>query len=139
LHAPSSLNWTAHPLRQEPLFKSALLIAIIAGVVAMVVDAFGHALYGLVSLMVLTLSLARYFFPTRYALDEEGCQVQALLGFVRRYPWTQFRRADVHREGIFLSPFARPSRLDTFRGTFLKFHQNRDEVLYFVRRHVTDG
>ena len=134
-HAREGIDWVAHPSRHEPWPKTALLVAIIVGVAVVAAQALAHWFYGLVSLLVLTASLVRYFFPTHYALDAEGVEC-TLLGFVRRYAWTRFRRVDAHRDGVFLGPLPRPTRLDSFRGVFLRFHQNREEVVYFVRRHV---
>ena len=94
--------------------------------------------YGLVSLAVLVASLWRYWLPTRYRLDGQGVWV-AHLGWERLHPWGQFRRAEVHRDGIFLSPFPRASRLDAFRGFFLRFGGCRGEVVSFVREHVAPG
>ena len=58
------------------------------------------------------------------------------LGRRQARQWTQFHRIDTRPNGLFLSPFTRPSRLDSFRGFFLPFHQNRDAVVYYVRRYV---
>jgi hypothetical protein len=112
-----------------------LLAALIIASSAAVAFGFAHWFYGVFSLGALTASLSRYFFPTRYALDGDGVSTQHL-GLKQRRSWAEFRRADEHRDGIFLSPSARPSRLDSFRGVFLRFAQNREDVVRFVRCHV---
>ena len=123
-------------MRREPPIKSVLLVGLIAASSTVAVIGFEHWLYGVFSLVVLILSLSRYFFPTYYTLDGEGI-VSAHLGLSRRRRWLEFQRVDEHRDGVFLGPFLRPSRLDSFRGILLRFHQNREEVVYFVRRHVS--
>jgi hypothetical protein len=91
--------------------------------------------YGLLSLAVLLVSLSSYFFPTHYQLGEAGVQVRHL-GRSRLWPWAQFCRIDRCPEGIFLSPFARPSRLDSFRGCLLRAPRDPEAVRHFAQRHV---
>ena len=129
------LCWEVHPLRQEKVSKSVSLIVIVATVSWSTAYSFGNFGYGLLSLCVLVLSLAHYFFPSRYRLDETGVS-RDLLGRQTRRAWTEFRRVDARSNGLFLSPFARPSRLDSFRGLFLPFHAEGDQVVYYVQQHV---
>ncbi|MEE2874680.1 MAG: hypothetical protein VX893_17430 [Candidatus Latescibacterota bacterium] len=129
------IRWQVHPLRWEPPVKSALLAGLILASAASAAIGFEHWLYGAFSLIVLVIALSRYFFPTLYALNGEGF-VSAHLGLSRRRSWAEFQRVDEHRDGVFLGPFTRSGRLDSFRGVFLRFHQNRDEVVYFVRHYV---
>jgi hypothetical protein len=129
------LCWEVHPLRQEKASKSLSLIVIVATVSWSTAYSFGHFGYGLLSLCVLVLSMAHYFFPSRYKLDEIGVS-RDILGRQTRRMWTEFRRVDTRSNGLFLSPFARPSRLDSFRGFFLPFHAEGDQVVYYVQQHV---
>jgi len=87
--------------------------------------------YALLAAVFLLGSLARYFVPTDYELDAAGVSVR-FLGRVRRIPWAHIRRVAVHDEGVQMSPFEKPSRLEAFRGTFVRFAGNRDEVVSFV-------
>ena len=129
------LCWEVHPLRQEKASKSLSLIVIVATVSWSTAYSFGHFGYGLLSLCFLVSSLAHYFFPSRYRLDEAGVS-RDLLGRQTRRAWTDFRRVDARSNGLFLSPFARPSRLDAFRGLFLPFHAEGDRIIYYVQQHV---
>lgn len=132
------LCWTAHPLREEPWPKSALLVVLVAGLALGAALSFGGPGYGLLSLVVLAGSLSRYLLPTRYTLDETGVRI-AHLGWTRQRSWGQFCRVDIHPDGVFLSPFVRPTRLDSFRGCFLRSHQNQEAVTRFAQAHVADG
>ena len=129
------LCWEVHPLRQEKVSKSVSLIVIVATVSWSAAYSFGHFGYGLLSLCVLVSSLAHYFFPSLYRLDETGVS-RDLLGSHTRRAWTDFRRVDARSNGLFLSPFDRPSRLDPFRGLFLPFHAEGNQVVYYVQQHV---
>lgn len=129
------LCWEDHPLRSESPFRSAALAGLIAVSAVAAAVGFGHWIYGAFSLVVLLLSVSRYLFPTYYKLDGTGVASRHL-GLGRSRRWDEFYRVDECADGLFLSPFERPRRLDTFRGIFLRFHQNREEVVYFVRRYV---
>ncbi|MBI2503336.1 MAG: hypothetical protein HYW07_08910 [Candidatus Latescibacteria bacterium] len=130
-----TLQWTAHPLAENPWPKSTLLGGVVAAVSAGAAFSFEGLEYGLLSLGVLFASLSSYFCPTHYLLDEEGVQIRHL-GRCRQRPWRQFCRIDRCREGIFLSPFARPSRLDPFRGCLLRAPRDPEAVRHFAQRHV---
>lgn len=79
------------------------------------------------ALAALSLSVSRYLLPTAYRLDGVGARVDHPLRG-RTLPWGQVRRVDVHADGLFLSPFPRPSRLDSFRGAFLRYGDDGDRV-----------
>ena len=129
------LRWTVHPLVDEPRAKSGLLLVIILGLSAVVSISFGGGGYGLLAFGLLTASLSRYFLPTRYRLSVTGVRISHL-GMQRQVPWEQVRRFSTHPDGIFLSPFDRPNRLDAFRGHFIRFGKNREDVIRFVQTQL---
>lgn len=128
-------EWKVHPLVHERTAKSISLVVIVHAVVVVVFLSFEHYFYGIISYVVLVASLSTFLFPSYYTLDETGVH-RVHLGRRQRRRWADFRRVDESSSGLFLSPFSRPSRLDSFRGFFLPFHQNRDLVVYYVQRHV---
>lgn len=133
---PAVLQWTIHPLAEEPRVKSILLATFIVGLPIGAVFSFDGLIHGVISLVVLAASLSRYFLPTRVTLNSEGVHTSHL-GWRRQRSWREFRRADVHEDGVFLSPFARSSRMDSFRGYFLTFADNRNQVTRFVQEYVS--
>ena len=132
------LRWTVHPLLDEPRAKSGLLLAIVLGLSAVISISFGGGGYGFLAFGLLTASLSRYFLPTRYKLSTTGVRVSHL-GVRRQVSWAQVRRFSVHPDGIFLSPFDRPNRLDAFRGHFIRFGENREDVIRFVQTQLPHG
>jgi hypothetical protein len=115
--------------------RSILLVAVVVAVSAGVAVSFQQPGYGLLAALILGIGLSRYFAATRYELDSDGVLVR-FLGQGQRMAWQDVRRVLVHREGVHLSPFAQPSRLDSFRGAFLRFAGNADEVTRFVEQHT---
>ena len=130
-----TLQWSVHPLVQEPRLKSAALCLAVVVFPLMAALTFAAALYGVISLVVLVAALSRYLFPTRYWLDGSGLETDHLW-WKRRRTWSDFGCARVHPDGLFLSPFRRPHRLDSFRGEFIRCRGNRESVTSFVERHV---
>jgi len=129
-------SWVVHPLGQEPRWRSAALVAIIAATSVLAAASLDGLLYGLFSAVALTLSMSRYFLPTRYRVDGDG--VAWRLFTWRRRPWRDFARVDERPDGLFLSPFARPTRLDPYRGLHLRFGPGADgpAVAALARSHV---
>lgn len=109
--------------------------AVIAATSVAVGWGFGAPGWGLFAAAVLLVSLARYFVPTSYALDAAGVRAR-FLGREDVRPWADVRALYAHRDGVHLSPFERPSRLDPFRGLFVRFAGNRERVLSFCESHV---
>jgi len=125
-------------LRDEPVGKTASLVAVILAVSATAAISFQNLGYGLLSAVLLGAAMLRYFVPTRLSLGPDGAQV-VHLGRRRKMAWSEVRAVRVLSDGVFLSPFARPSRLESFRGCFLACGANREEVIAFVRTHLPEG
>ena len=128
------LVYRSLPLRDD-YPRSLALPAIVAAIAAGVGVSFGSAGWAVFAAGVLGISLARYFFPTEYRLDAEGVRVR-FLGQVRARRWAEVRGVYPHGDGVHLSPFASPSRLDPFRGIYVRFAGNREAVLEVVGAHV---
>lgn len=84
----------------------------------------------------MTASLGVFFFPTRYTLTEDGLTVE-FLGTTQVKKWSSFMRAEPEKNGIFLSPFARKGFLEHYRGIFVRYDGNKDEVDRFVLAALT--
>lgn len=132
--ADPALVWVSHPARKSTgrlvLAISVILIgAIISG---WLMDAPG---FGIVVALVMFFSLSKFFFPTRYSFNETGITVKTTTQTFTR-EWKLFRSYYIDPNGILLSPFSVPSRLENFRGLYLTFSGNRDQVVEFVKAHV---
>lgn len=46
---------------------------------------------------------------------------------------SMFRSFYPDKRGVLLSPFTRPSRLENFRGVYVRYDGNKDEVDAFVK------
>lgn len=130
------LSWKCHPSRRNPTKTLAVLALLVA--LMMFASWYTTSLFiGIVIMIVMILSLGAYFFPTWYTLDAEGVTVKTLATKFKR-PWSMFRSHWVDRNGVLLSPFSHASRLENFRGLFVRYENNRDEVVAFVKRYVAE-
>ena len=80
-------------------------------------------------------ALYKYFVPFRYQFDNQKVTIQS---FRYRFEqdWTNFHSFYIDRNGILLSPFAQPSRLENFRGVYVRFGNNKGAVINFVKQQI---
>lgn len=133
-HADESLEWTHHPWRAAP-GRMVALIVLNLGITAIVYFAFPEKAFAVLALLVLFGSTMSIYLPIRYRFTPQGVTV-FFLGVPSFRPWKHYRQAYVHAGGVFLTSMPRPSRLDPFRGHFLKYAGNREAVISYVRRFI---
>jgi hypothetical protein len=78
-------------------------------------------------------SVSEFLFPVRHRLTVRGAEVRSAFS-ASSISWSQVRKCYLLPDGVKLSPLETPSRLEVFRGVFLRFADNQDEVLEFVRQ-----
>lgn len=134
------IRWSSCPFADEPWSKTSLLLVILA--VTISVAAWIERVYGVLAAGLLLIGLGPYFFRTRYEVSADGGVKVRFPLFTRSRPWSLYKRYVVQRGGIFLSQFPAPSRLDSFRGDFLRYAPDaptpvdREALLALVRQHV---
>jgi hypothetical protein len=112
------LEWTVSPWREAPA-RAALAVAatLLLALLAAWLMA-GERLLGALMGAAVLVVLAPGMTPTQCRVDGDGVARRALFGWDRR-AWPEIRRARIGAGGLFVSPLARGSRLDRFRGLFL--------------------
>ena len=124
------MRWRVLPCARDWRLTTATVVLLLL-VLAVVYFAFGHVGWVAISGVLLLASLSSFFFPTTYTLDDEGVAVRGLFGTTRRH-WRALRSHRVDAHGVLLSPLSGPSRLEGFRGVYLRFHNNRGQVMTIV-------
>lgn len=126
-----AFEWRVHPLRERP-GVAALVIAFLFLLHGAIYWFLGHWWYVGVAAAVLLPSLAPFFLPVEYTLHPRYIAVRTPF---RRFAksWEAFQRCEIGPKGLFLSPFPTPSRLDNFRGLYVRFGRHREEVLRAFR------
>lgn len=87
------------------------------------------------AVLILFGSLTGFYFPTRYYFYDDHFIVKTTVQSLRK-EWKQYRSFYPDKNGVLLSPFGRPTRLENFRGIYIKFSGNRDRVLDLVRSKI---
>jgi len=129
-----ALIWTVHPARERPLhavLAGAFVLALSLGIALSY-----HVGFGALSLVFLLVSLREFFLPTRCTLSNEGVELRRM-GLGRKRAWSEFRRFQAGPRAVLLSPFSRPTRLDTYRGIVLPLGEAvREQALELIAAHV---
>jgi len=130
----SSLEWVCHPAKKNIKVTAlvSIFIVILVGVVYFMTYSIWFALLGF---LILFGSLASFYFPTSYRLTDDEIIVKTKAQTLKK-KWSQYRTYYPDKNGVLLSPFARPSRLENFRGLYIKFWYNKDDVIAFVKKQI---
>lgn len=98
---------------------------------------FRQPIFGVIGFFAIMLSTTEVFLPTRYRMNSDGVRAQCGMS-VTSLDWSNVKRVIPDQAGVLLSPLAQKSRLDAFRGVYLRFAGNREEVLAKIRE-FTNG
>ena len=135
-HASATLSWTVHPL-VENWRKSVLLgfflIVLLFGIYL------GFQLIYVVVLSAIFLigSLYKYFLPFHYECEADKLIITSCCFYRLERSWNTFRSFYVDANGVLLSPFARPTRLENFRGVYVRFGKHSpEEVINFITSKI---
>jgi len=125
------IKWTSIPFKLGG--KRNLIAILIPVLVWAVVFIFWGIGWFILAVILVGTSIMPYFFPTSYTLTQDEIFINSF--FVKqRKKWKYFKTFYVDNNGIFLSPFNKPRRLENYRGLFIRFHKNKDEVVQFVKK-----
>jgi hypothetical protein len=128
------LSWTAHPMKRRPW--TATLVTVFIFVVSMLVYyTMDSKAFGVLALVVLFASLARFYLPTKYSFTEKRVIVKTPTQTLAKN-WSAFRSCYPDKNGLLLSPFPEPSRLENFRGVYLIFADNSEQVTRIAREQI---
>ncbi len=125
------LEWQFCAWESQPQKRT---IALVAMVIAALAGFFilHHILFAILGAGVVFVSTAELFLPVKYRLDANEAKQRIGIS-ITSITWNDVKRLIPQDDGIRLSPFENSNRLDAFRGLFLRFASNGDEVLCKIR------
>ena len=123
------IEWVSFPA-VENLKKTTIATIFIIGLSTLLYFLYGP-IYGFLSILFLGFSLLPYYTPTTYRLNEDGIEVKKVFYTIKK-SWSNFRSFYPDKNGVLLSPFPIPTRLENFRGIYIRFRGNGEEVLSVV-------
>ncbi len=131
------MTWSVDIGREEPQKRAIVLgVAFCVAALGMFLP-FGGPMYALVGFGLVTLSNAEVFLPQVFKIDENGVERKCGLS-VSAMTWDRVKRISTEEDGIKFSPFEKPTRSDPFRGVYVRFADNRDEVLAKLSAHLDE-
>ncbi len=128
-----TLTWTVRLWRRDPAKLLGVLIGSMVGA-AMGVILLNGPVGAIIGFLAVSISTADYWMPLRYTVNGTGAQVRCGIS-VTAIDWDSVKRVIESEEGVKLSPLERSSRTSPFRGVFLRFADNREDVLNAIRQH----
>lgn len=131
---PSVLRWRSHPLMTKKLTSLLVVLCLLAVWVSVYFTTLSLTMT-LVSIFILLGALCPFFLPTDYELTSDKVKVRFFFS-QKEKEWSFYRSFYVDKNGVLLSPFERPSRLENFRGMYIRFDRNKDQVVEFVSSKV---
>ena len=126
------LRWQVHLAKEKP--RSLVGVAVV--VVGMAVAAFfwfGSVVPAIAMVLALLGALSDFLFPVTYTLTLTHASASTPVG-KRVMAWKDVKKCYIDDFGVKLSPLSRKSRLEAYRGVYLRFGDKRAEVLDAVAR-----
>lgn len=133
-HQKQTLEWICHPAKKNK-YITALVTLFIVLLVVIVYYMTYSPWFAVLGFIILYASLSPFYFPTRYKLTDEEILIKTIFQTLHK-KWSQYRSFYPDKNGILLSPFLRPTRLENFRGLYIRFWNNKDEVTAFVKDRI---
>jgi len=128
------LDWICHPAKRNMKVTVGVSI-LIAILVVVVYYATFSVWFTILGFLILTGSLAGFYFPSHYQFTKDKIIIKTKMQTLEK-KWSQYRSYYSDKNGVLLSPFARPSRLENFRGIYIKFWYNKEEVMAIVKDKI---
>ncbi|MGH8016507.1 MAG: hypothetical protein ACREBV_09965, partial [Candidatus Zixiibacteriota bacterium] len=125
---------TCHPVKRRPVFSLGITLVVLF-IIAAVYNTTQSAFFGFLAFVIMFVSLAKFYLPTRFRLSDKGVTVKTTTQTLTKN-WSDYRSFYPDKNGILLSPFATPARLENFRGLYVMFNNNSEEVTAFVKAHI---
>jgi hypothetical protein len=128
------LKWSSHPVKKKATISALVILFLLVVWLVVYLTTSSPLLTGL-SVIIMLGSLSSFFLPTRYELNQDQVTICYLMG-KREREWSAFKSFYVDKNGVLLSPFPKPSRLENFRGIYVRFDRNKDQVVDFVKSKI---
>ncbi len=129
----NKLTWVSHPVK-ESIKKN--IIALFGIIVILVGGFIWLYIPGvLMGFVIILLTLLPYFMPTKYSIDEQGIRVQYMFQN-KLYEWKHFRSFYIDENGVLMSPFSSPSRLENFRGLYVRYGDKKEKIIELIKLYM---
>ena len=138
---PGTLHWRVHLGGSAP-GKVLLVFGAAGGVAAIGVVLMHSILFAVIGIVMVLAPTSEFLLPVRYSISKDGANSKWGLNS-NFLAWEDVKQVRWGEQGVKLSPLPGPSRLEAFRGVYLRFAGNKQEVedavRYWYRSNETLG
>ena len=128
----NEISWCVHPF-VENWKRTAILLIFLSSILVILYIGFQSIVLVFFSALLLIGPLYKYFLPFHYHCRSDSLVVSACCYNLER-PWSSFRSNYIDKNGILLSPFSKPTRLENFRGIYVRFGKHPpEEIINFIQ------
>jgi hypothetical protein len=128
-------EWTAHPVKRRPQDAMLVAMAVMFSAYAVLVS-LESAFLAALAAVILLVAVTPFLAPTRYRIDGEGIS-ERRLGRHKQRAWADLRRLQIGPGAALVSPFARRSWMDRYRGILLYLDgADRERVVTMLRERI---
>ncbi len=125
------MEWTSFPFKENK--KKGIIVLIFIIVLSAGVFFLISKFFAFFTLIVLLASVIPYYSPTQYKINENGITIKHL-GIKREKKWDELKRCYIEKNGIFLSPFDLTTRLENYRGIYVRINDSfKKDVIKFIK------
>ncbi len=128
-------SWHVRLFAHAPQKLYGILLACALGALAgwLLFHSIGLALVGFIAIGAAT---AEYWMPQFYKLDRNGASARCGMS-VTAILWNDVKQVIPDERGVKLTPLTGNGRMNEFRGVYLRYDNNRDQVLDLIHQHST--
>ncbi len=127
----AQFRWQIRPARQNQSKSTGALIILLL-IAAMVYFTSMNIWWSLFSFLILVAALNRFFFTSRFVIDDRSIKASYPLGR-KELEWQHVRRFNIDSNGGYLSTRKTRSRLDAYQGMHLYFDDQRDIIIAEIK------
>ena len=94
----------------------------------------GQPIPGILGSLMVFGATAEFLLPVTFSVSENGASRKCGLS-VSSITWQDVKRVILDEGGIKLSPLENSTRMAPFRGVYLRFQNNQEELLNIIKRY----
>ncbi|PIP14054.1 MAG: hypothetical protein COX48_02480 [bacterium (Candidatus Stahlbacteria) CG23_combo_of_CG06-09_8_20_14_all_34_7] len=130
-----NIRWVSHPAKDsKPVIK---IIAVLGFLLMLLVGFIELSWVGLIiALLISVIVFLQFVFPTTFTLKEKTILIEFLFT-KKEYELSRFKSFYPDNAGVILSPFIKPSRLENFRGIYVRYgKKEKENILESIKERL---
>lgn len=130
-----NFKWISHPAKDSKTITK--VIAVLGFLLMLLVGFVELSWVGVIIAFIVSLIVyLQFVFPTTFTLKENSILVEFLFT-KREYELSRFKSFYPDNTGILLSPFIKPSRLENFRGLYIRFgREDKEKIILLIKEKI---